>query len=101
MIPEHCIKKFEERFKIYPSIISVSSNLLTDDLDKFLIKQQLLWFNDFFDSNGQRICKEKLVEHDPTGILIYINEGIYIVILTTVDRKSAAEFLIKNLKKIK
>jgi len=43
---------------------------------------------------------EKLVEYDPSGILIYIEEGIDIFIFTTTDRLNVAEFTLHNLIKL-
>jgi len=101
MIPKHCIKKFEERFKSYPSIVTINSNLIKQDLTKFFSKSQLLWSHESFDSMGEKIIQERLLEYDPTGIFIYLNSNKHIFIMTTLDRKGVADYMINTLIKLK
>jgi hypothetical protein len=108
MIPEHCIDTFVKKFKIYPSIIEISSQYTTNGDDakylnilKYFEKFDLLWFNYYVDDNGNTTLPSRLYEYDSTGIIVYINVQRKIFILTTVDRKSVSEYLINNLKKIK
>ena len=108
MIPEHCIDTFVKKFKIYPSIIEISSQYTTNGDDakylnilKYFEKFDLLWFNYYVDDNGNTTLPSRLYMYDSTGIIVYINVQRKIFILTTVDRKNVSEYLINNLKKIK
>ena len=101
MIPEHCIKKFEERFKTYPSIIEVSKDLSKTDVTKFFSKSQLFWFKYNINDEGKKVDRESFFEYDPSGIMIYINKLDEIFILTTIDRTGVAEYMINTLKKTK
>lgn len=97
--PQHCIDKFQERFKKYPSFVNIELGN-KDVLDKFLLKSEDLWVNSIVEDN--KIKKiERLVEYDPTGIFIYLNlsDKIYVTFLTTLDRYSVAEFSINKLIK--
>ena len=101
MIPEHCIKKFEERFKTYPSIIEVSKDLSKTDITKFFSKSQLFWFKYNINDEGKKVDRESFFEYDPSGIMIYIKKLDEIFILTTIDRAGVAEYMINTLKKTK
>lgn len=101
MIPEHCIKKFEERFKSYPSIIEISEDLPKKDLTKFFSKSELFWFKYTMNGVGERVSNESFFEYDSSGIMVYINDTHKIFILTTIDRKGVAEYMINGLKNTK
>jgi hypothetical protein len=101
MIPEHCIKKFEERFNTYPSIIEISKDLSKTDVKKFFSKSQLFWFKYNISDEGKKVDRESFFEYDPSGIMIYINKLDEIFILTTIDRAGVAEYMINTLKKTK
>lgn len=98
MIPEHCIEKFQERFKSYPSIIEVGSRQIRLDISKIFSKSLLIWSYDYIESS-KLTNREKFIEYDSTGIMIYINDSKDIFILTTSDKKNVAEFLIHTLTK--
>jgi hypothetical protein len=103
MIPNHCIEKFKKTFNQEPSIISIEIN----DSDKFDLmtkKSMVLWFSSQLSIEDKFVFNEKLVEYDPIGIYIYMNNlgtKTNLVFLVTVDRKNVAEFTIKQLIKEK
>lgn len=98
-VPQHCIDKFQEQYKRYPSFISFELDR-EELIEKFLSKSQELWVTSMVkDSKIKKI--ERLVEYDPTGIFIYVNlsDNITVTLLTTLDRYSVAEFSIDKLIK--
>lgn len=70
-----------------------------DIIDKFVSKSHLIFTIKTFE-DGKIKELEKLVEYDPSGIFIYIEDGINIFILTTTDRLNVAEFTLHNLIKL-
>lgn len=98
-VPQHCIDKFQEQYKRYPSFISFELDR-EELIEKFLSKSQELWVASIIkDDKIKKI--ERLVEYDPTGIFIYVNlsDNITVTLLTTLDRYSVAEFSINKLIK--
>lgn len=91
---------FKERFKQVPSILGIyMDNVTKDIIDKFVSKSHLIFTRKIFD-NGKLKEFQKLVEYDPSGILIYIEDEVNIFILTTTDRLNVAEFTLHNLIKL-
>jgi hypothetical protein len=91
---------FKERYKQIPSSLYIKNeNISKENLDKFLSKSYLIFTNKKVIDN-KIVEFEKLVEYDPSGILIYIEEGIDIFIFTTTDRLNVAEFTLHNLIKL-
>lgn len=99
MIPEHCIEIFKKRHTFYPYFISVNSDYIKADLNKFFSKSIRIWENIRINANGDKNIIERFLEYDQSGIMVYIKEGKDIFILTTGDRLNVAEFMISNLKK--
>jgi hypothetical protein len=67
-------------------------------------KSTILWFSSQLSIEDKFVFNEKLVEYDPIGIYIYMNNlgtKTKLVFLVTVDRKNVAEFAIKQLIKEK
>ena len=100
-IPKHCIDIFIEKFNSYPSIIEFNPNKTKESVNKFLNKSEVIWSNEFIDSEGKKRMIEKFVLYDSTGIMIFINEALTLFILTTIDRYGVAEYSIETLKKLK
>lgn len=98
MIPKHCIQKFIDRFKSYPSIIQINREYIQEDLEKILSKTHMLWSKEIVDSMGKRYYYKRLYEYDSSGIFIYVKTNTLVFILTTVDRKNVADFMINGLK---
>jgi hypothetical protein len=91
---------FKERFKQVPSILSIRMNNVSQDvIDKFVSKSHLI-FTEKIVEYGKIKEFKKLVEYDPNGILIYIEDSVNIFILTTTDRLNVAEFTLHNLIKL-
>lgn len=99
MIPKHCIKEFKRRFTFYPTFISIHSESIKVDIDKFLSKSTTIWSNERINAEGEKKVIERFLEYDSSGIMVYIKDGQGIFILTTTDRKSVADFIISNLIK--
>jgi hypothetical protein len=100
IIESKIIDLFKERFKKIPSTLHIKREKLSDEnLDKLFKKNNLIFVNkDVIDNKIVEI--DRLVEYDPMGILIYINQGLDIFILTSVDRLNVAEFTLHNLIKL-
>ena len=99
MVPQHCIDKFQEQYKRYPSFISFEIDE-EETIKKFLSKSQELWVTSIVED--KKIKKiERLVEYDSTGIFIYVNlsDKITVTLLTTLDRYGVAEFSVNKLIK--
>lgn len=91
---------FKEKFKQVPSILGIyMGNVTKDIIDKFVSKSHLIFTRKTFE-DGKLKEFEKLVEYDPNGIFIYIEDGINIFILTTTDRLNVAEYTLHNLIKL-
>jgi hypothetical protein len=98
MIPEHLIDKFKDSFTQYPSIIEVCPEYIKTDLDKVFKRSRLLWVSEEIKSDGSVRKDSSLYEYDPTGILVYINSENRLFILTTIERKGVADYMINSLK---
>jgi hypothetical protein len=91
---------FKEKYKLFPSILKIEMNNAPLNLiERFIAKSNLLFVNKSV-VYDKIVEDEKLVEYDSTGILIYINQGKNIFILSTVDRLNVAEYTLHNLIKL-
>ncbi len=99
-IPQNCIDIFKERFKTYPSFVEVFPNMKKEDVDKFLGKSHLIWFEDFVTVDYDIKPQHRLYEYDSTGILIYRKSEVGIFILTKVDKKNVVDYLLLQLKRL-
>lgn len=91
---------FKERYKQIPSLLYIKNEKIPkESLEKFLSKSYLLFINKEV-VDGKIVEIERLVEYDPSGIFIYIKDGVDIFILTTTDRLNVAEFTLHNLIKL-
>jgi hypothetical protein len=91
---------FEKKYKVIPSTLYIKNEKISkENLDKFLSRSYLLFVNKEV-VDGKIVELEKLMEYDPSGILIYIKNPEDIFILTTTDRLSVAEFTLHNLIKL-
>ena len=99
-IDERIIRIFKERYKVEPSILYFENEKIDKEkIEKFLNKSYLIYVNkEVIDHKIVEV--DRLVEYDPSGILIYIKGGINIFIFTTVDRLNVAEFTLHNLIKL-
>ena len=100
-IPQNCINIFKERFGVYPSIIEVIPNMTKENLDKFLSKSYLLWYEDIVNIDYEVKPQHKLYEYDSTGVLIYRKSELGIFILTKVDKKNVVDYTLLQLKRLK
>jgi len=91
---------FKDKYKLFPSILKIDmNNTPQNSIERFIDKSNLLFVNKSV--IGDKIVEdEKLVEYDSTGILIYINQGKNIFILSTVNRLNVAEYTLHNLIKL-
>ena len=99
-IPQNCIDTFKERFGSYPSVVELHPELSLEDVNKFLSKSYLLWYEDFMNSDNLIIPQHKLYEYDSTGILIYRRLETKIFILTKVDKKNVVDYTLQQLKRL-
>lgn len=100
-IPQNCIDTFKERFGLYPSIIDLRVTPISPkDMDTFLSKSHLLWYEDWINDEYMTLHQGRLYEYDSTGILIYRRMETDIFILTTVDKKNVVDYMISQLKRL-
>lgn len=99
-VPEHCIKKFIELFKIYPSFIQVKFDISETILNKLTKKTKRIWINKECYNNE---CKniEEFLEYDPNGIMIYIKDEINVVFLSLPDKIQNIELILSQIKRLK
>jgi hypothetical protein len=91
---------FKEKYKKIPSTLYIKNEKISkENLEKFLSKSYLIFVNKQV-VDGSIVETERLVEYDPSGILIYIKKAEDIFILTTTDRLNVAEFTLHNLIKL-
>ena len=93
-------KIFKERYKVEPSVLYFKNEKIDKEkIEKFMSKSYMIYVNkEVVDHKIVEI--DRLVEYDPSGILLYINKGVDIFILTTADRLNVAEFTLHNLIKL-
>lgn len=97
---ERIYKIFKERYKLEPSVLYFKNEKIEkENIEKFLSKSYMIYVNKEV-IDHKIVEKERLVEYDSSGILLYIKEGVDIFILTTVDRLNVAEFTLHNLIKL-
>lgn len=100
-IPKNCIKKFKERFKIYPSIIQFgASKSKMEEIDIFFKKYKILWRCEYIDNITGVITTDKLIDYDATGTMVYINKHYNIFILTTESNIDVVRLTLSRLNKI-
>ena len=99
-IPQNCIDTFVEKFGTYPSVIELSPLLSSEDVNSFLRKSHLLWYEDWMDIDYLVRPQHQLYEYDSTGILIYQRLNTNIFILTKADKKNAVDYLLLQLKRL-
>ncbi len=98
-IPEHCIVKFEKDHGSYPSILEMIPIHNKELLNKFFSKSRVIWRNEITNDIRTRTI-HKLIDYDPSGVMVYINEEINIFILTTESRLDVAKLTLTRLKKL-
>lgn len=97
---ERIYKIFKERYKLEPSVLYFKNEKIDKEkIEKFLSKSQMIYVNKEV-IDYKIVETDRLVEYDPSGILLYIKEGVDIFILTTADRLNVAEFTLHNLIKL-
>jgi hypothetical protein len=99
-IPQNCIDTFKEKFGGYPSVIEISPSMTTEDIDKFIGKTHLLWFDYFVNSEHNIVYNDRLYEYDPAGILILRKSQTQIFILTKVDKQNVVEYMLLQIKRL-
>jgi hypothetical protein len=100
-IPQNCIDTFKERFGSYPSVVDLLVTSVTPkDMDTFLSKSHLLWYEDWVNDEYMILHQGRLYEYDSTGIFIYRRLETDIFILTTVDKKNVVDYMISQLKRL-
>lgn len=98
MVPKNCIKKFKKQHKIEPSLIEVDNGLIdTNKLKDMLNKSTTLW--SYYLHNSDGISFKKLLDYDPSGIMIYLENNDVIFILSTEEKMNVANFTLSKLKK--
>lgn len=98
-IPKNCIKTFKNRYNTYPSILEIVSMEGSDKINEFFSNYTTLWRRVYSDCDKVKTT-DKLIDYDPTGIMIYINEGVHIFIMTTERRMDVAQLTLSRLRKI-
>ena len=100
-IPQNCIDTFVEKFGSYPSVVELSPFLSSEEMNSFLNKFHLLWYEDWVDTDYLVRPQHQLYEYDSAGVLIYQRLNTNIFILTKADKKNAVDYLLQQLKKLK
>ena len=99
-IPKNCLKKFKERYVTYPSIIEIETTNSKEKIETFFSKYKILWRSEVVSSDFSQITSDKLIDYDPTGIMVYIKGDYYIFILTTETNMDVSKLTLSRLKKL-
>lgn len=100
-IPKHCIKKFKELYVHHPSVLEVLPNpYAKDKIQTFFSKSRIVWRREYTNSSCIDFIQKKLLDYDPSGIMVYIQNDYHIFILTTEDRMDVAKLTLSRIKKI-
>jgi hypothetical protein len=99
-ITKNCLKKFKQRHVTYPSIIEIRTTNCNEKIETFFIKYKILWRSEVVNSDFNQITIDKLIDYDPTGIMVYIKGGNHIFILTTETNMDVSKLTLSRLKKL-
>lgn len=99
-IPQNCIEFFKELHTYFPSVIEIGLNIKQTDVINFFSKYRVVWRTEFVNDEGKIREVDKLIDYDPSGIMVYVYDGYRIFIMTTESRIDVAKLTINRLKKL-